>query len=354
MPVSDSQHNQTAENNSTNKADDSQNDLRLELIRQWLVSDCSLSDFAIEVASADASFRRYFRVRLNNTQSQSYIVMDAPPDKEDCAPFIHIARLLEQCGVHAPHIYQYDATQGFMLLSDLGNRAYLDQLNPHTVDALYGDAISAIVRMQQISAELPAYDETLLRTEMSLFSDWYLARHLQLELTPAQQSVLDNTFSLLVDNALKQPQVFVHRDYHSRNLMITDENNPGVIDFQDAVVGAASYDLVSLIKDCYIAWPRHKQLQWIEQYLAQTPLQLDKDVFIKQLDLMGLQRHIKVCGIFARLNYRDGKPGYLADIPRTLAYVFDTCQRYDELNEFVALLGELGIRADADLLESLQ
>lgn len=354
MPVSDSQHNQTAENNSTNKANDSKNDQRLELIRQWLVSDCGLSEFAIEVASADASFRRYFRVRLNSNPPQSYIVMDAPPDKEDCAPFINIARLLEDAGVHAPHIYQYDARQGFMLLSDLGNRAYLDQLNPHTVDALYGEAIRAIIHMQQINAELPPYNDNLLRTEMSLFSDWYLARHLQLELTPAQQGVLDNTFNMLVDNALQQPQVFVHRDYHSRNLMITDENNPGVIDFQDAVLGAASYDLVSLIKDCYIAWPRHKQLQWIEQYLAQTPLQIETDTFIKQLDLMGLQRHIKVCGIFARLNYRDGKPGYLADIPRTLAYVIDVCQRYDELNEFAAVLNALGIHADKTLLEQLQ
>jgi aminoglycoside/choline kinase family phosphotransferase len=354
MPVSDSQHNPAAEQASINNTHDSENDPRLELIRQWLESDCELRNFAIEVASADASFRRYFRVRLNNSQPQSYIVMDAPPDKEDCAPFIHIARLLEQGGVHAPHIYQYDAAQGFMLLSDLGNRAYLDQLNPDTVDTLYGDAISAIIHMQQINAELPAYDETLLRTEMSLFSDWYLARHLQLELKPAQQRVLDTTLKLLVDNALQQPQVFVHRDYHSRNLMITEENNPGVIDFQDAVVGAASYDLVSLIKDCYIAWPRHKQLQWIRQYLAQTTLQTETDAFIKQLDLMGLQRHIKVCGIFSRLNYRDGKPGYLADIPRTLAYVFDVCQRYDELSDFAALLAELDIHPDADLLEQLQ
>lgn len=350
MSVSDSQHNPIADKNSTNTT----HDPRLESIRQWLEADCGLSNFAIEVASADASFRRYFRVRLNNSQPQSYIVMDAPPDKEDCAPFINIARLLEQAGVHAPHIYQYDAAQGFMLLSDLGNCAYLDQLNLDTVDALYGDAISAIIHMQQIKAELPAYNDTLLRTEMSLFSDWYLARHLQLELTPIQQRVLDNTIELLVDNALQQPQVFVHRDYHSRNLMITDENNPGVIDFQDAVVGAASYDLVSLIKDCYIAWPRHKQLQWIDQYLTQSELPIEKDTFVKQLDLMGLQRHIKVCGIFARLNYRDAKPAYLADIPRTLAYVFDVCQRYDELNEFATLLDELELRADSELLEQLQ
>ncbi len=354
MPVSDSQHNQAAEKNSTNNMNDSQNDMRLELIRQWLETDCELSDFTIEVASADASFRRYFRVRLNNSQSQSYIVMDAPPDKEDCAPFIKIARLLEDAGVHAPHIYQYDAAQGFMLLGDLGSRAYLDLLSPHTVDALYGDAITAIIHMQQISSELPPYNEVLLRTEMSLFSDWYLARHLQLELTPAQQHVIDNTFSLLVDNALQQSQGFVHRDYHSRNLMQTDENNPGVIDFQDAVAGPVSYDLVSLIKDCYIAWPRHKQLQWIEQYLAQSALQIDTDTFIKQLDLMGLQRHIKVCGIFSRLNYRDGKSGYLADIPRTLAYVIDVCQRYDEFKEFVALLNTLGVHADKILLEQLQ
>jgi len=354
MPVSNSQHNPPAEKNSINATDNSQHDLRLDSIRQWLESDCGLSDFVIEVASADASFRRYFRVRMNSKQPQSYIVMDAPPDKEDCAPFIKIARLLEDAGVHAPHTHQYDAVQGFMLLSDLGNRAYLDQLNQHTADVLYGDAISAIIHMQQIKAALPAYNETLLRAEMSLFSDWYLARHLQLELSSSQQQVLDNTFDLLVNNALQQPQGFVHRDYHSRNLMLTDENNPGVIDFQDAVIGAASYDLVSLIKDCYIAWPRHKQRQWIKQYLAQSALQIETDTFIKQLDLMGLQRHIKVCGIFARLNYRDGKPGYMADIPRTLAYVFDVCRRYDELKDFAALLNALGIHADADLLEQLQ
>jgi aminoglycoside/choline kinase family phosphotransferase len=354
MSVSDSQHNSTAEKNSTNTSRNPPHDLRLESIEQWLETDCGLSDFVIEVASADASFRRYFRVQMNNNQPQSYIVMDAPPDKEDCAPFIKIARLLENAGVHAPHIHQYDAAQGFMLLSDLGNRAYLDQLSPDTVDALYGDAISAIIHMQQIRAELPAYNETLLRTEMSLFSDWYLARHLQLEPSPTQQRVLNNTIDSLVNNALQQPQAFVHRDYHSRNLMLTEENNPGVIDFQDAVIGAASYDLVSLIKDCYIAWPRQKQLQWIDQYLTQSELPIEKDTFVKQLDLMGLQRHIKVCGIFARLNYRDGKPGYMADIPRTLAYVFDVCQRYDELKDFAALLNELDICADADLLEQLQ
>ena len=354
MSVSDSQHTPTAEKNPINDMHDSQHDVRLDLIRQWLETDCELRDFEIEAASADASFRRYFRVRLNHVQPQSYIVMDAPPNKEDCAPFINIAHLLEEAGVHAPHIYQYDATQGFMLLSDLGSRAYLDQLSTHTVDTLYGDAITAIINMQQISAELPLYNENLLRTELSLFNDWYLARHLQIELTPPQQRVLNNTITLLVDNALQQPQGFAHRDYHSRNLMLTDENNPGVIDFQDAVIGAVSYDLVSLIKDCYIAWPRHKQLQWIKQYLAQSRLQIEAEVFIKQMDLMGLQRHIKVCGIFARLNYRDGKPAYLADIPRTLAYVFDVCYRYKELNEFAELLNTLGIHADADLLEQLQ
>lgn len=367
MSVSDSQCNRAAgkiqqtsfnkqapASNSTNNMPNSQNDLRFELIKQWLETDCGLRDFSIDVASADASFRRYFRVQRNNGQPQSFIVMDAPTDREDSAPFVRVAQLLEAVGVHAPHIYQYDAVQGFMLLGDLGCRAYLDQLNPHTVDALYGDAITAIIQMQQIKAELPVYDETLLRTEMSLFSEWYLARHLQLELTLAQQAVLGETFSLLVDNAQQQPQAFVHRDYHSRNLMQVDENNPGVIDFQDAVFGPVSYDLVSLIKDCYIAWPRHKQLQWIEKFLVQSRLKIESDIFIKQLDLMGLQRHIKVCGVFSRLNYRDAKPGYMADIPRTLAYVFDVCQRYEELKAFAALLNTLGINADASLLEQLQ
>lgn len=329
-------------------------DLRLQQIKQWIDSDLQLTSVNIEVASADASFRRYFRLQLQGGESVSYIVMDAPPDKEDCRPFVKIAKLLESVGVYAPHIYDFNQAQGFMRLSDLGSTAYLDALNNNSVDVLYGDAIQAIVKMQKIKAELPAYNDTLLHTEMNLFKDWYLLKHMQTHLDESQQDVLYRTFNLLAENALQQPCVFVHRDYHSRNLMQTSENNPGVIDFQDAVNGPASYDLVSLIKDCYISWPRHKQLQWIDRYLQLSTLDIDKKRFIKQVDLMGMQRHLKATGIFARLNYRDNKPGYMKDIPRTLAYVFDVCERYTDLFEFSVLLKSLNIKPDQSLLENIQ
>jgi len=288
--------------------------------------------------------------------------MDAPPEKEDCLSFVKVARLIEAVGVQAPHIYSFNEAQGFMQLSDLGSVAFLDELvrsesaedQQASADILYADAIRALVKMQSIQAELPAYNETLLHTEMALFKDWYLNRHLHLHLDDIQQSVLENAFNVLAESALLQTTVFVHRDYHSRNLMVTDSNNPGVIDFQDAVNGPASYDLVSLIKDCYIAWPRNRQLQWVDQYLELSNVALNRDVFIRQFDLMGLQRHLKAIGIFARLKHRDAKSGYLKDIPRTLAYVVDVCSRYEELDEFLKLLLQLGLRAEPELLAAIQ
>ena len=326
-------------------------DARLDAIRQWVETHLKFSDYSIAAASADASFRRYFRL---SSAGNSWIIMDAPPDKENCGPFIKVAKLLESAGVHAPHIFSFNETEGFMQLSDLGSTAYLGQLTAHSVDALYRDAIQAIVHMQTIKADLPAYDEALLMFEMSLFNDWYLQKHLALSLNAQQLAVLQDTQQQLVASALSQPVVFVHRDYHSRNLMLLEKNNPGVIDFQDAVNGPASYDLVSLIKDCYIAWPREKQLQWIDLYLELSACQLDRDLFIRQLDLMGMQRHLKAIGIFARLNHRDGKPGYLNDIPRTLSYVIDVCQRYEELSDFKVLLEQLGLQGDSDTLGILQ
>jgi len=320
-------------------------DQRLHDIRLWLESELEMSDYRMEVASADASFRRYFRLI---SEGRSWIIMDAPPDREDCAPFVRLARLIEAAGVQSPHIFRFNEAQGFMQLSDLGSTAYLDKLNHETVDSLYGDAIDTIIKMQGIQADLPDYDTELLQNEMQLFSDWYLQTHLGLTLSSAQRAILRNTFELLTDNALQQPVVFVHRDYHSRNLMITRDNNPGVIDFQDAVNGPCSYDLVSLIKDCYIAWPRQKQLQWIQRYLELSACETEPRTFIKQLDLMGMQRHLKATGIFARLNHRDAKPGYLKDIPRTLAYVFDVCDRYAELQDFSTMLMDMGISADKD------
>ncbi len=331
-------------------------DARLQAIKSWLASDLGIQNIKIEVASADASFRRYFRLVSTEKVAdvKSWIIMDAPPDKEDCRPFIVIAKLIEASGVQAPHIFDFNEPQGFMRLSDLGSIAYLDRLNNETVNVLYTDAIQAIVKMQTIQADIPTYDEKLLQFEMSLFSDWFIAQHLNLKLDESQKNIIEQTFSFLTESALQQPTVFVHRDYHSRNLMLTEKSNPGVIDFQDAVNGPPTYDLVSLIKDCYIAWPREKQLQWIDQFLEMSRLKIDRQQFIKQLDLMGMQRHLKAIGIFARLNYRDGKSGYMKDIPRTLAYVVDVCQRYAELESFSNLLSSLNINVDTQILELIQ
>lgn len=336
-------------------ANETGHDSRLEMMRQWIESDLKIKDYDLVPASADASFRRYFRLSLAR---ESWVIMDAPPEKEDCAPFIKVAKLIESAAVHAPHIENYDAARGFMQLSDLGSTPYLNKLNDDTADALYEDAIRAICRMQTIQADLPPYDKELLHTEMALFKDWYLQKHLGLELNAVQNKIWQQLLQQLSDSALQQSQGFVHRDYHSRNLMLLENDdsvdkadnnslyNPGVIDFQDAVNGPISYDLVSLIKDCYIAWPRHKQLQWIDYYLQQSIFDVDQQTFIQQLDFMGLQRHLKAIGIFARLNHRDAKPGYLNDIPRTLAYVFDVCQRYPELNDFYQLLISFGLAPD--------
>jgi len=308
-------------------------------LENWLdsISAHELTD--IRPASADASFRRYFRVTDSNT-GNTLIVMDAPPEKEDCEPFIHITRLLRSVNVNAPDIITMDLEQGFLLLDDLGNRQYLDHLDESSSDDLYSDALVALVTMQRIQDHLPPYDKQRLRDEMGPFEPWNLNRHLGISLDDQQKSVLDSIYDLLIESALEQPQVFVHRDYHSRNLMLVDENNPGVIDYQDAVIGPVTYDLVSLFKDCYIEWPRNKVEHWLDQYLQLTPIELpvDRSQFIRWFDLMGVQRHLKVLGIFARLNYRDGKSQYLDDLPLTLKYVVDTCNRYDELMPLLNLL----------------
>ena len=235
-----------------------------------------------------------------------------------------------------------------MLLDDLGSKPYLDHLNKDTADDLYIDAIDALIKMQTIDAILPAYDEKLLQTEMDLFETWYLNRHLNIQLNEHQKAALDSIFKLLINNAEEQPQVFVHRDYHSRNLMITDNNNPGVIDYQDAVIGPVTYDLVSLFKDCYIEWPGEKIEHWLDLYLARlTPAHfIEKETLRRWFDLMGVQRHLKVLGIFARLNYRDGKTQYLNDLPLTLKYVVDTCDSYKELQPLKQLLEETTARSN--------
>lgn len=310
---------------------------REHLVLEWLSAVLPAPLIHMAPASSDASFRRYFRVWYDD---QTRIVMDAPPDKEDCRPFVAIAQALRGLGLNAPTVLDGDFDQGLLLLTDLGSRQYLAELNDHSVPGLYGDALEALARLQTSgdpdSALLPAYDAALLHREMDLFRDWFLGRLLALELSAAEQHTLDQTFAALSANALEQPQVWVHRDYHSRNLMVTDPDNPGVLDFQDAVVGAVTYDLVSLLRDCYIAWPRPQVETWALDHrarlraLGMTGLD-DADQFLRWFDLMGVQRHLKAVGIFARLNLRDGKPGYLGDIPRTLGYVLAVAERYPEL-----------------------
>lgn len=304
-------------------------------------------ELTIAPASSDASFRRYFRVE---GAGDSLIAMDAPPDKEDTGPFVHVANMLIAAGVNAPRIIAADPGQGFLLLTDFGRQSYLDSLNEENVDALYADALAALQRMQSeirtAETELPSYSEQLLLDEMALFRDWYLQQYRQQSLSESQHAVLAQAFARLVDNALLQPRVFVHRDYHSRNLMVTEDNNPGILDFQDAVYGPVSYDLVSLLRDCYIAWPRHRVECWALDYfhrLAASGLiapQADA-TYLRWFDWMGVQRHLKATGIFARLHLRDNKPGYLGDIPRTLSYVCEVAARYDELHGLYALLSEL-------------
>ena len=308
---------------------------RLELLNHWLQGLFDTNDFELSCASEDASFRFYYRVSI---QDKCYIVMDAPPEHEDIEPFIRISHILYDSDINAPVIFESQTDQGFLLLSDFGDELYLDKLNPESADKLYADAISTLVRMQ-INADvsrLDNYDEALLRREMHLFNDWLIEQYLNIVLDTEERNSLDETYNLLVQNALEQPQVFVHRDYHSRNLMLTNENNPGVIDYQDAVLGPFSYDLVSLLKDCYIKWPQQSINRWLDMYIdaftsLKPDLAIDKNKFKRWFDLMGAQRHLKASGIFARLSVRDGKQGYIKDIPRTLSYILDLETDYPEL-----------------------
>ncbi|MDB6086476.1 MAG: aminoglycoside phosphotransferase [Gammaproteobacteria bacterium] len=316
-------------------------DSRLEALTRWVVDDLGFGGSRIEPASADASFRRYFRVTRD---ADSCIVMDAPPDKENVAPYIRFARFLAGMGLNVPIILARDVSQGFLLLSDLGSRQYLDELKAgREVERLYADALEALVIMQtaggSAAGALPAYDRALLLREMELLPEWFLGRHLGLPVADHDRGILDRLFDALARAALSQPSVFVHRDYHSRNLLLTDEDNPGILDFQDAVVGPVTYDAVSLLKDCYIAWPEARVRDWLLAYrdrLGRAGIAVGGDAaeFVRWFDLMGMQRHIKVLGIFARLYYRDGKPGYLKDLPRVLDYTRATAAAYPETAEF--------------------
>jgi len=319
---------------------------RAEQLRQWLETTLGSGDFSIAPASDDASFRRYFRIRRGDAQA-SLVAMDAPPDREDCRLFVHVALLFAQAGVHVPEIRAQDLERGFLLLSDLGSTTYLDALDERSAGRLYGDALEALLRIQLASRPgvLPDYDRQLLERELRLFSDWYVARQLKKELGAAQRETLEKAFSALLANNLGQARVFVHRDYHSRNLMVC-EPCPGILDFQDAVYGPITYDLVSLLRDAYVAWEEERVIDWAVRYWekarkAGLPVAADFADFYRDFEWMGAQRQLKVLGIFARLFFRDGKDGYLKDQPLVMRYLRRTCGRYRELAALARLLDEL-------------
>lgn len=319
---------------------------------QWLATLAPVHGIdagSVRSASADASFRRYLRV---DTDHGSRIVMDAPPAHEDCRPFVQMARLLREGGLNAPEVLAWDEAQGFMLLSDLGDRTYLAALTDDNARLLYGDALAALVKLQGIDArgQVPAYDRALLSREMQLFPEWYIARHVGATLTADEQARLSECMELILQNNLAQPTVLVHRDYHSRNLMLSGEPgspaNPGVLDFQDAVLGPVTYDLASVLRDAYVELDEEVQIDYAVRYWerarkAGLPVSADFGAFWRDFEWMGLQRHIKVLGIFARLSHRDGKDNYLADLPLVWRYAHRVATRYNGLGPLAHLLERL-------------
>ena len=327
-------------------------DARLTLLTAWLATLDLVDPASARPASSDASFRRYFRVdvlpAMQATLGPSLIVMDAPPAQEDVRPFIHVAAVFAESGVSVPAILAQDVEQGFLLLSDLGSTTYLQRLNQDSAAGMYSDALDALVRIQQTSQPgvLPEYDRALLLRELMLFPDWYIGKHLGLSMTDAQTAQLNQVFEALLANNLAQQQVYVHRDYHSRNLMLLDRGNPGILDFQDAVYGPITYDLASLLRDAYVQWDEEMVLDQVVRYWqrakqAGLPVNPDIDAFYRDFEFMGLQRHLKVLGIFARLNYRDGKDVYLTHLPMVNDYVRKTANRYSALKPLVRLLDAL-------------
>jgi aminoglycoside/choline kinase family phosphotransferase len=335
-------------------------DVRLQHLKVWL--DEQLANLFAEqgwgavppatltAASSDASFRRYFRWE---GAGRSFVVMDAPPPQENCKPFVDIAFLLAKSGINVPKIYAEDLERGFLLLNDLGNKTFLDVIDSENADALFGDALQALLAFQQLPmvAPLPGYDVALLRRELELFPEWYVKRELGIEFDAAQQQQWQSVSDLLIDSALAQPKVLVHRDYMPRNLMLS-EPNPGVLDFQDAVYGPVTYDVTCLFKDAFLSWPEERVRGWLENYWQQAsalniPVQPVLEDFLRASDLMGVQRHLKVIGIFARICHRDGKPRYLADVPRFFSYIEAVIARRPELADLQALLASLRDGAQA-------
>ncbi|WP_285409470.1 phosphotransferase [Pseudomonas sp. FR229a] len=335
-------------------------DVRLQHLKVWLDEQLAklfaeqgwgtVPPATLTAASSDASFRRYFRWEGDG---RSFVVMDAPPPQENCKPFVDIAFLLAKSGINVPKIYAEDLERGFLLLNDLGNKTYLDVIDGENADALFHDALQALLAFQQLPmvAPLPGYDVALLRRELELFPEWYVKHELGIEFDAAQQQQWQHISELLIDSALAQPKVLVHRDYMPRNLMLS-EPNPGVLDFQDAVYGPVTYDVTCLFKDAFLSWPEERVRGWLESYWQQAsaldiPVQTDFEDFLRASDLMGVQRHLKVIGIFARICHRDGKPRYLADVPRFFSYIEAVIARRPELAELQALFSSLHAGATA-------
>lgn len=313
----------------------------------WACTQLRLNEAQFAPASADASFRRYFRL---TSGAKSWVVMDAPPEQENCAPFLHVAQMMLEAGLHVPLVQAQDPARGFLLLTDLGRDTYLAVINEGNADRLMSEALSALIQWQCASRKgrLPLYDEALLRRELALFPDWFVGQHLKTELSAVQKGMLRAAEDALVARALAQPQVYVHRDYMPRNLMVSTPN-PGVLDFQDAVYGPITYDVVSLFKDAFLSWPETRVKLWVRQYWEQAqrarlPVGRQFNEFYTDLEWMGVQRHLKVIGIFARIQYRDGKPHYLKDVPRFIAYVREVAVKYDELAPLITLFDQLGMR----------
>jgi N-acetylmuramate 1-kinase len=317
---------------------------RQAMLRAWLQSLYPERTFVLTPASNDASFRRYFRIQIGE---ETRIAMDAPPSHEDCATFVKVAELFRSSGINVPVIHAQNLPDGFLLLSDLGDTTYLAGMTADNAHSLYLNAFDALVRIQQISRPgiLPDYDLERLDKELQLFPDWYIAKHLGVTLTTEQRLVMDEAFTAILTNNLAQPKVFVHRDFHSRNLMITTPN-PGILDFQDALYGPITYDAVSLLKDAYVEWDEERVLDWLIRYWEKAKragllVNSDFAVFYRDFEWMGLQRHLKVLGIFARLYHRDGKDAYLKDLPLVLRYTRKACARYGEFGKFLKLLDQL-------------
>jgi aminoglycoside/choline kinase family phosphotransferase len=328
-------------------------DLRLAILTRWVGEELGHRLERISVASADASFRRYFRAHL--ADGRSLIVMDAPPEREDIGPYLCVTGLLAEIGLHVPKVHAVDQARGLVLLEDLGTEQYLAALQDRSrADALYGEALGALCTLQlrggAAAAQLPPYDDAVLQRELELMPEWFAVQHLGIVLTDEDRGVLAASFKVLREEALAQPVTFVHRDYHSRNLMVLPAAGPGIIDFQDALAGPVGYDLVSLLKDCYVRWPRAQVEGWLRGHRAALRAggggaltgSSDRE-FLRWFDFIGVQRHIKVLGIFARLCWRDGKLGYLDDLPLTLGYTLDACARHPELSDLGAWLRRLAL-----------